>query len=98
MEKWIKRVQDLKIEIDVIKHTHTQTERILEMKNSRISGIDDMIKEMDTSIQTMLNWGKTSKPQTLWRPNKRTGREEGEESQLKDTENIFIKIIENFLT
>ena len=75
------------------------TNRIREIEE-RMSGIKDVLEEMDTSVKENVRlknfWNKTSrKSRTLKRPNVEiVGRREGEEIQLKDPENIFNKIIE----
>ena len=74
-----KSVQDLKMEIEVIKKV--QILGILEMKN-----LGKWTGTTDTSITE--NWN------TMKRPNLRlVGNEEGEEPQLRDSENAFNNII-----
>ncbi|MFU1867910.1 RBD-like domain-containing protein [Enterococcus faecium] len=67
----------------------------------RISGVEDTLGEIDSSTKENLKSNKslTQNIQEIWdnvkRPNLRIiGIEEGEEIQLKGTENIFNKIIE----
>ena len=76
------------------------TNRIQEMEE-RISGVEHTLAEIDSSIKENLKSNKSLSQniQEIWdtakRPNLRIiGIEEGEEIQLKGTENIFNKIIE----
>ncbi|KAL6067280.1 hypothetical protein STEG23_006118 [Scotinomys teguina] len=76
------------------------TNRVEEIEE-RISGIKDMIEEIDLSVKENTKAKKviTQNVQEIWdtmkRPNLRIIRiEEGEEYQFKGTENIFNKIIE----
>ncbi|KAL6088433.1 hypothetical protein STEG23_022858 [Scotinomys teguina] len=76
------------------------TNRIQEMED-RISNVEDTIEEIDSSVKENTKSKKVIKQnvQEIWdtmkRPNLRImGIEEGEEYQLKGTENIFNKIIE----
>ena len=65
----------------------------------RISGIEDMIEEINTSVKENVNlknfWHKTTRKfaTLMKRPNLRIINE-SEESQLQETENIFNKILE----
>ena len=74
--------------------------RIQEM-GERISSTEDTIEEIDSSVRENIKSSKslTQNIQEVWdtmkRPNLRIiGIEEGEQVQLKSTENIFNKIIE----
>ncbi|KAL6035562.1 hypothetical protein STEG23_031936 [Scotinomys teguina] len=76
------------------------TNRIQEMED-RISNVEDTIEEIDSTVKENTKTKKAIKQnvQEIWdtmkRPNIRIiGIEEGEEYQLKGTENIFNKIIE----
>ncbi|OPX54009.1 RBD-like domain-containing protein [Oceanospirillum multiglobuliferum] len=76
------------------------TNRLQEMEQ-RISDAEDMIEKIDSSVKENNKDKKvlTQNVQEIWdtmkRPNLRIiGIEEGEEYQLKGTENIFNKIIE----
>ncbi|KAL6030381.1 hypothetical protein STEG23_024291 [Scotinomys teguina] len=76
------------------------TNRIQEMED-RISNVEDTIEEIDSTVKENTKTKKVIKQnvQEIWdtmkRPNIRIiGIEEGEEYQLKGTENIFNKIIE----
>ena len=75
------------------------TNRIQEMEE-RISGAEDTLAEMDSSTKENLKSNKslTQNIQEIWdtvkRPNiRKIGIEEGEEIQLKGSENIFNKIM-----
>ncbi|KAL6084859.1 hypothetical protein STEG23_002844 [Scotinomys teguina] len=86
--------------------TDTSINNRIQAMEERISGIEDTIEEIDTSVKENTEAKKviTQNVQEIWdtmkRPNLRIiGIEEGEEYQLKGTENIFNKIIEeNFLS
>ena len=74
--------------------------RIQEIEE-RISGTEDTIEEIDSLVKANIKSNKflTQNIQEIWdtmkRPNlRRMETEEGEELQLKGTENIFNKIIE----
>ncbi|KAL6093590.1 hypothetical protein STEG23_012833 [Scotinomys teguina] len=76
------------------------TNRIQEMED-RISNVEDTIEEIDSTVKENTKTKKAIKQnvQEIWdtmkRPNIRIiGIEEGKEYQLKGTENIFNKIIE----
>ncbi|KAL6079788.1 hypothetical protein STEG23_023429 [Scotinomys teguina] len=76
------------------------TNRIQEMED-RISNVEDTIEEIDSTVKENTKTKKAIKQnvQEIWDtmkgPNIRIiGIEEGEEYQLKGTENIFNKIIE----
>ena len=78
-----------------------RTNRIQEMEE-RISGVNNSIEEIDSPIKENVKSSKflTQNIQEIWetmkRPNIRIIGIEGEKLQLKGTENIFNKIIENF--
>ncbi|KAL6032987.1 hypothetical protein STEG23_021333 [Scotinomys teguina] len=75
------------------------TNRIQEMED-RISNVEDTIEEIDSTVKENTKTKKAIKQnvQEIWdtmkRPNIRIIGIEGEEYQLKGTENIFNKIIE----
>ncbi|KAL6076002.1 hypothetical protein STEG23_007609 [Scotinomys teguina] len=76
------------------------TNRIQEMED-RISNVEDTIEEIDSTVKENTKTKKAIKQnvQEIWDTMKRSniriiGIEEGEEYQLKGTENIFNKIIE----
>ncbi|KAL6073605.1 hypothetical protein STEG23_027906 [Scotinomys teguina] len=72
----------------------------IEEKEERVSHIEDTIEEIDSSVKenTKANNVITQNVQEMWdtmkRPNLKIMGIEGEEYQLKGTENIFNKIIE----
>ncbi|KAL6087914.1 hypothetical protein STEG23_008170 [Scotinomys teguina] len=76
------------------------TNKIQEMED-RISNVEDTIEEIDSTVKENTKTKKVIKQnvQEIWDTMKRSniriiGIEEGEEYQLKGTENIFNKIIE----
>ncbi|KAL6052546.1 hypothetical protein STEG23_025296 [Scotinomys teguina] len=76
------------------------TNRIQEMED-RISNVEDTIEKIDLTVKENTKTKKVIKQnvQEIWDTMKRSniriiGIEEGEEYQLKGTENIFNKIIE----
>ena len=77
------------------------TNRIQEKEEERISGVEDTIEEIDTTVKEnskhkkLLTQSIQEIQDTMKRPNLRIIRiEENEDSQLKGPENVFNKIIE----
>ena len=79
----------------LLQETQKQTSpnRIEEM----ISGTEDTVEEINTSVkENVKSLKKKKKPHDVKHPEKikKQWKEEGEETQIKGTENIFNKIIE----
>ncbi|KAL6050868.1 hypothetical protein STEG23_017880 [Scotinomys teguina] len=83
------------------RNTNTSITNRIEEIEDKISNVEDTIEEIDSTVKENNKSKKviTENVQEIWdtmkRPNLRIiGKEEGEEYQLKGTENIFNKIIE----